>query len=738
MNFKKIIFALLLSAILLKSEAKAETWPKKIKNEKGELTIYQPQPESLDGTTFSGRAAISVKVKDSNPVFGAVWIVATLLTDRDSRAASFSDIKIPNIKFADEVDKSTLDQFKSLIEGEMLKWELKVSIDEIITTLESVFWSTKDEFKNDPPEIIITNKPSILVFIDGEPILKDMVGFPYQRVENSPYFILFDKKEKVYYLYGEKLWFSSNIINSDWTIVKSPSTNLLKIQKELDKVAEEDGEDEVATAKKGVVPEIVVRTKPAELIQIDGEPNFVPVKGTDLLYVKNSEDNIILDIKSQNYFILISGRWYSSKNMNGPWSFKEADELPENFSMIPEGSDLDVLLASVPGTDAAREAVLDTEIPQTAEIDRKTATVKVEYDGNPDFQKVDGTQMFYAINSPQTVLKLSNQYYCVDDGVWYEALNPNGPWSVATERPREVEDIKPSSPIYNVKYVKIYEVTPTIIRVGYTPGYYGSYVYGYTVIYGTGYYYRPWHGTFYYPRPATYGFRMIYNPWTGWGMHVGILHGGWFHIGFGGRYHGGYWGCPGYRPPHYWHGHHGGYYGNRPRPVQYNRRDRSNIYSGNRPGVRPAISQRPVAKPGRTHDLNKATRKNNVYTDKSGNVYQKTEKGWQTRENNTWKPAGNSMNNKDKVKPANQPATQPATRPVAKPSAATINNRPATEAVNQPNFNRSALDKANQNRIRSQQRTNNFNRSVPSARPNNTNKASARPKTNYSLNTNRK
>jgi hypothetical protein len=425
--------------------------------------------------------------------------------------------------------------------------------------------------------------------------------------------------------------------------------------------------------------------------------------------------------------------------MSGPWSFIESEDLPENFSMIPEGSDLDVLLASVPGTNAAREAVLDTQIPQTAEIDRKTATVKVEYDGNPDFQKVDGTQMLYAVNSPQTVLKISNRYYCVDDGVWYEATNPNGPWSVATERPGEVEDIEPSSPVYNVKYVNIYEVTPTIVRVGYTPGYYGSYVYRHTVIYGTGYYYRPWYGSFYYPRPVTYGFRMVYNPWTGWGMSVGISYGGWFHMNYGGRYHGGYWGPPRYRPPHYWHGHHGGYYGNRPRPVQYGRPDRSNIYSGNRPGVKPAISQRPSTTPGRTRDINKATRDNNVYTDRSGKVYQKTDKGWQTRENNSWKPAGNSDKTRDITRPASQPvnrptakpvtkpatrpATQPAarpvTRPLTKPSTGIINKRPATGAVNPSNFNRSVLDKANQNRIRSQQRTNNFNRSVPAARPNN-------------------
>ena len=45
----------------------AETgWPKVIKVAKGEITVYQPQPETLDGNELSGRAAVSVKHVDSN------------------------------------------------------------------------------------------------------------------------------------------------------------------------------------------------------------------------------------------------------------------------------------------------------------------------------------------------------------------------------------------------------------------------------------------------------------------------------------------------------------------------------------------------------------------------------------------------------------------------------------------------------------------------------------------------
>ena len=44
------VFFLLLAGFAVALAADDTTWPKVVKNDKGELTIYQPQPESLDGT----------------------------------------------------------------------------------------------------------------------------------------------------------------------------------------------------------------------------------------------------------------------------------------------------------------------------------------------------------------------------------------------------------------------------------------------------------------------------------------------------------------------------------------------------------------------------------------------------------------------------------------------------------------------------------------------------------------
>ena len=145
------------------------------------------------------------------------------------------------------------------------------------------------------------------------------------------------------------------------------------------------------------------------------------------------------------------------------------------------------VLVNVAGTPQAKEAVLDNSIPQTATIDRKKATTEVKYAGEPKFEKIADTDLEYAVNTGKSVFQEGTKYYAVDQGVWYEADSPNGPWQVSVNPPGEVDKIPPSNPNYNAKYVKVYDSTDDTVTVGYTPGYTGSYVDNGTVVYGTGY-----------------------------------------------------------------------------------------------------------------------------------------------------------------------------------------------------------------------------------------------------------
>jgi len=387
-------------------------------------------------------------------------------------------------------------------------------------------------------------------------------------VVNSPFYVLQEPETNDYYLRGGTHWYVASDLTGEWEVTDDLPGSVAWVAWEIERREDEQATDddlEYASWREtegAVAPEIFVRTRPAEIIQTDGEPEFASIEGTDLLYMRNTESDVVMDIGTQRYFVLASGRWYTSRSMTGGvWDHVPNDELPADFAKIPAGSDMASVRASVAGTPEAREAVLESSVPQTAEVDRRTATVRVEYDGDPVFQRC-ATGVAYAINTRQSVLLVDGWYYCCDDAIWFVSDGPEGPWEVATWVPDEIQDIPPECPVYNVKYVYIYDSTPDVVYVGYTPGYFGSYVYRGCVVYGTGYWYDPWYDYYYYPRPATWGYGVHWVPYSGWGFSFGMSF-GWLHIGFGRPWYGGWWGpagyCHGYRHG-YHHGYHDGYH----------------------------------------------------------------------------------------------------------------------------------------------------------------------------------
>jgi len=354
-----------------------------------------------------------------------------------------------------------------------------------------------------------------------------------------------------------------------------------------------------------------------------------------------------MELTTQKYYVLLSGRWYRGEAIDGEldWVHVPNDELPLPFGDIPPESVNGAVLSQVSGTRQAREAVLDNTIPQTAAIDRQDSSFSVQYDGDPDFAPIEDIKVEYAQNTAAAVFKYGNLYYACDDGVWYVANSASGSWTVATDIPDAIYKIPASNPHYNVTYVKVYDVTPEVVYVGYTPGYYGSYYYHGAVVYGTGWYYRPWYGRYYYPRYPTWGFHVMYNPWIGWGFGVAWTNGP-FRITVG---RGGWWGVGGYRPyPRAYV--HAGY-----RKTNINNNinmGSGNIGSGqNRPEGRPNVYDRPE---NRTRNAERpasaASREarsasnvqNNILTDRSGNVYQRGSNGdWSQRDSGQWKQPSN-------------------------------------------------------------------------------------------------
>jgi hypothetical protein len=612
------------------------------------------------------------------------------MTDLDARTVEFTDLKITNVKFSGTATAEDRQLAQSLVSRVATRSPMSMSLDRFLTMASTVERerAASEEINNDPPKILFATTPTALIVINGKPILREVAGTQIQRVVNTPYVMLHDPSSKMYYLRGGSIWYAAAEVKGPWETTLSPPSSVVSASRQIAE-PEDPAVKQSLTTKANAVPRIMVATEPAELIVTEGEPAYSVVTGTDLLYVSNTPGDVFLDIKSKQYYVVLAGRWFRSPSLGeGPWVYVPSQKLPAAFYQIPANSEKGHVLTFIADTKQAEEALMEAQIPQTAAIKRSEARIEVSYDGAPRFERIHGTDIDYAVNTSSQVLRIRDRYYACQNGVWFVSDSPSGPWVVSDYRPQDVDSIPPDSPVYNTKYVYVYDSTPEVVYVGYTPGYLGSYVYNGSVVYGTGYYYPGWWGSVYYPAPITWGLSPWYYPYYGtWGFGAGFVSGTFFGFaagviaspwwGWGGwwgpwwGWGGGWWGWGGWWRHGHVHvdvyKHRPGFHGHRPGPGVYSRsvyarpgnrtwnaQTLRGVRSGQRPGIaRDTRIERPASgtarEPGidartrgsRDSQYNQRygtgrTRENNVFSTRDGNVYRRTDRGWEQQNRGSW------------------------------------------------------------------------------------------------------
>lgn len=644
-------------------------WPREVAVASGSITVYQPQIESLKKNILKGRAAMAYNgAGKQSPVFGVAWFTARVNIDRAANTVHFENFTITDTRLPED-NKKIGEEFKNGVDAVIKASNLTMSLDALTTALAAVGHEQKQaaDLKNIPPKIIYLEEPALLVNIDGKTSLQKVENSKFKAVVNTPY-PMFSDGQNWYLNVAEKVWYKAKDTDGPWAFDAAPPSDLVKMV--AAKAAKYGGDSPVSksTITGDNAPLIVVSHTPAELVVSVGKASFQPLTDV-LLAMSNTESDVFMDVKSQQYFLVISGRWFTADSMKGRWSYVASDSLPATFRDIPADSKYVDVRAFVAGTDEAKEAIMDAQIPQTAAVKRGTVELDVTYDGTPKFKEIAGTKLSFAANCSETVIKSGKDFYLVKDAVWYVAGSATGPWVVSDKAPPGIDGIPPSSPVYNTKYVYVYDSTPEVVYVGYTPGYVGSYVYGPTIVYGTGWYYSPWVSPYYYyPRPATWGFSVAYNPWTGWGFGMSWSSGP-FTFGFytGGGYHGSYWGRGYYGPRGYRRSYNNIHIDN----VNINRNNFNNVSNRNnlyrnvdqRANITNSIDARSISSQDRQDiknraqgrqnintaalatagvaggaavALNRSNVKNNVMADRDGNVLRNNNGQWQQRSGGQW------------------------------------------------------------------------------------------------------
>lgn len=522
------------------SGASETPWPIQVKSGDRTITVYTPQVDKWDGFHLLGRVAVQVATADKPPrsTYGILSFQADTLTDKVSRKvtvrhATVTKHDFPSVSAGDA--RTWADAVARDLSGKSRVVPLDV-LEAQLATSGAAAAEERQPLRNDPPHIVFSPVPAILIYVDGPPKYQEVPGTGYRRVLNTRPLVLVDAQGRHYLKIFDGWMTSGSLTGGAWSV--APSTGALedaykKVSKSVvvdpltgdSGVAGQDGKKEAPPSLRKVIPVIFVVTTPTELIVTDGPPKYVPISGTELLFAENTSGSLFKDIKDNRTYVLVSGRWFRAPQETGPWEYVPANALPADFSRIPDDSAKENVKASITGTPQAREAVIAAGIPQTAAV--KVAEVKLSpgphYDGDPVLVPISGTSLHYVANTSTPIIQVSpTQYYAMQNGVWFQSSTLTGSWAVALTVPSVIYTIPPSSPMHYVTFVRIYGYGEGVVYVGYTSGYMGTYIDPVTqvVVYGTGYYYDPWTGTYWYGAPVTYGYgaAVAYTPWTGWAV----------------------------------------------------------------------------------------------------------------------------------------------------------------------------------------------------------------------------
>ena len=505
--------------------------------------VYQPQIASWDQqktmVAFSGVDYRANKTAKSQ--IGTIKLEATTKVSVADRLVSFDNMKILEANFQG-LDKDRLREMVTEIDAAIPNDTRVISLDRVLAGVDksNIIPKNVEGIKADPPAIFFSKTPAVIVNLDGEPIWSPIKDNDLKFAVNTNW-DLFQHASGTYYLRNDNTWLKATDVKGPW----APAGTLPDSFKKLP--AEDNWKDVKSnlpgkSISASAAPKVFVTFTPGELILLTGEPAYVAVTGTNLLWVSNTESDLFRMGKTGLVYYLVAGRWFSAPDFAGPWTFATTS-LPADFKKIPLEHERSRVLASVPGTDQAAEAVLLAQIPQTARVNKKEVKApEVAYQGDAQFQAIEKTTVERAVNTDKDIFKINNLYYMCYQGVWFVGKGVNGPWEVAETVPQEIYKIPVSSPAHHVTYVTVEEDDDDDwVVFAAAAGYTGMMVAWGCTVWGSGYYYPPYWGygagyPYYYGHFPTYGYSAWYNPWTGaYGRSAGV-YGPYGGAGVGARY----------------------------------------------------------------------------------------------------------------------------------------------------------------------------------------------------------
>jgi len=203
-------------------------WPHRIDGGDETILVYQPDIESWIGTRLSGRAAVLVETKAATQAtYGVIWFTARTEIDKATRLVTLDDIRVTKRTFPTAADSGTATL--AVIRKDLGTALHTIALDRLQASLlvdQAEAKESAPRFRNDPPRILVSSVPAVLIPVDGKPVQRAVPGTSLLRVINTRALFALDPQTGRYDLWLSDRWVQAPSLDGPWTMDPAPTAAL--------------------------------------------------------------------------------------------------------------------------------------------------------------------------------------------------------------------------------------------------------------------------------------------------------------------------------------------------------------------------------------------------------------------------------------------------------------------------------------------------------------------------------
>jgi hypothetical protein len=159
-------------------------WPREKYSKGTRLIIYQPQVDDWkDFQQLTWRMAVSLTPKNGKEALGVVEMKGNTDIDNVAKVAIITNPQVTGTYFP-SLDKATADKMEQLFKT-FVPPTVSISLHSLIASTPKKAAPGGAQLNNEPPKIFVGYRPSILLSVNGEPVLSEVPNTNLKFVVNT-------------------------------------------------------------------------------------------------------------------------------------------------------------------------------------------------------------------------------------------------------------------------------------------------------------------------------------------------------------------------------------------------------------------------------------------------------------------------------------------------------------------------------------------------------------------------